>query len=91
MTPRKYTLCNTVVTFRWYSTNKGILTTQIHRGLLSMNNYSIPALAGITALVSAIIMVAAITYGVSDEQQVANDQGIVVSSKAIASGHDIVK
>ena len=56
-----------------------------------MNNFSIPALAGITALISAVIMIAAITYGVSVDEQVAHDQGIVVSSKAIASGHDIIK
>ena len=56
-----------------------------------MNNYSIPALAGITALVSAVIITAAITYGVSVDEQVARDQGIVVSSKAIASGHNIIK
>ena len=56
-----------------------------------MNNYSIPALAGITALISAVIMTAAITYGVYVDEQVARDQGIVVSSKAIASGHDIIE
>ena len=64
---------------------------QIHSGVLSMNNYSIPALAGITALISAVIMTAAITYGVFLDEQVAHDQGIVVSSKAITSGHDIIK
>ena len=56
-----------------------------------MNNYSIPALAGITALISAVIMTAAITYGVFLDEQVAHDQGIVVSSKSITSGHDIIK
>ena len=56
-----------------------------------MNNYSIPALAGITALVSAVIMTAAITYGVFVEEQVERDQDIVVTSKAITSGHDIIK
>ena len=56
-----------------------------------MNKYSIAALAGITALISAVIMVAAITYGVSVDEQVARDQGNVVSSKAIASGHNIIK
>ena len=56
-----------------------------------MNNYSIPALAGITALISAVIMIAAISYGVSVDEQVASDQGIVVSSKAITPGHDVIK
>ena len=56
-----------------------------------MNNYSITALAGITALISAFIMIAAITYGVSVDEQVAHDPGIVVSSKALVSGHDIIE
>ena len=56
-----------------------------------MNKYSITAVAGITALISAVIMTAAITYGVLADEQVAHDQGIVVSSKAITSGHDIIK
>ena len=56
-----------------------------------MNNYSIAALAGITALISAIIMIAAIAYGVSVDEQVSRDQGIVVSSKAITSDHNITK
>ena len=56
-----------------------------------MNKYSITALAGITALLSAFIMIAAITYGMSVDEQVAHDQGIVVSSKAIISGHDIIE
>ena len=56
-----------------------------------MNNYSIPGLAGITALISAIIMIAAITYGVSVDEQVTHDQDIAVSSKAILPGHDIIK